>query len=179
VFGVSRASGQAVDAITLRESHLRSPLGEMLLVSEGGTICALEFLDQKDRVHKLLRRRYGNFNLMKARDPETYCARVQAYFDGALDAIDHLPVDGGGTPFQRRVWSALRAIPAGTTLSYSALAACLGMPKAVRAVAGANALNPVSIIVPCHRVIGADGALRGYAGGLQRKRWLLQHEGAM
>ena len=164
---------------TLCISHLDSPIGEMLLAGEGETICALEFLDQSDRLWTLLRRRYGNFNLVKARNLEAYCACVQAYFDGALDALDDLPIDGGGTPFQRRVWSALRAIPVGTTLSYGALAARLGIPTSIRAVASANARNPVSIIVPCHRVIGADGALRGYAGGLKRKRWLLQHEGAL
>ena len=164
---------------TLCISHLDSPIGEMLLAVEGETVCALEFLDQSDRLWKLLRGRYRTFNTVDVRAPEVYCSRVQAYFDGSLDALDGLPVDGGGTPFQRRVWSALRAIPVGTTLSYGALAARLGIPTSIRAVGSANARNPVSIIVPCHRVIGADGALRGYAGGLKRKRWLLQHEGAL
>jgi len=168
-----------VSETTLCISHLDSPIGEMLLAVEGETVCALEFLDQSDRLWKLLRGRYRTFNTVDVRAPEVYCSRVQAYFDGALDALDDLPVNGGGTPFQRRVWSALRAIPVGTTLSYGALAARLGIPTSIRAVGSANARNPVSIIVPCHRVIGADGALRGYAGGLKRKRWLLQHEGAL
>ena len=83
-----------------------------------------------------------------------------------------------GTPFQRAVWAALRRIPAGETLSYGQLAAQIGKPKAVRAVGLANGSNPVGVVVPCHRVIGADGSLTGYGGGLPRKLWLLEHEGA-
>ena len=83
-----------------------------------------------------------------------------------------------GTPFQRRVWTGLTTIPPGETLSYGALAAKLGCPRSVRAVGTANGANPISVVVPCHRVIGADGSLTGYGGGLERKRWLLNHEGA-
>jgi methylated-DNA-[protein]-cysteine S-methyltransferase len=103
---------------------------------------------------------------------------VRAYLAGSYGAIDGIPVDTGGTPFQRRVWSALRRIPAGQTLTYGALARRLGTPAASRAVGRAVSLNPVAIVVPCHRVIGADGRLTGYAGGLDRKRWLLAHERA-
>ena len=94
------------------------------------------------------------------------------------DALDALPVAAGGTPFQQQVWALLRRIPVGTTTTYAAIAAEMGRPTAVRAVARANATNPVGIVVPCHRVIGTDGRLVGYAGGLHRKRWLLAHEGA-
>jgi methylated-DNA-[protein]-cysteine S-methyltransferase len=96
----------------------------------------------------------------------------------AVPALDGLTVTTGGTDFQRSVWKALRAIPAGETRTYGQLAAAIGSPKAVRAVGLANGRNPVALIVPCHRVIGANGTLTGYAGGLERKRWLLQHEGA-
>ena len=102
---------------------------------------------------------------------------MEAYFAGNLAAIDEIRVETGGTPFQREVWAALRTIPAGTTLSYSALAVQIGRPKAVRAVGLANGANPISIVVPCHRVIGANNSLTGYGGGMQRKRWLLAHEG--
>jgi methylated-DNA-[protein]-cysteine S-methyltransferase len=96
---------------------------------------------------------------------------------GDLLAIDRVPVRTGGTAFQREVWAALRTIPAGKTISYGMLAARLNRSKAVRAVGAANGANPVGVVVPCHRVIGADASLTGYGGGLERKRWLLEHEG--
>ena len=101
------------------------------------------------------------------------------YFDGELQALDAVACDPGGTPFQSRVWTALRTIPVGTTWSYGELARRLGDPKAVRAVGFANGSNPIAVAVPCHRVIGSDGTLVGYGGGLERKRWLLAHEGAL
>jgi methylated-DNA-[protein]-cysteine S-methyltransferase len=101
-----------------------------------------------------------------------------AYFDGDVRALDALPVKTQGTAFQSEVWAALRAIPVGQTRSYGQLAAAIGRPSAVRAVGLANGSNPVGVIVPCHRVIGANGTLTGYAGGLERKRWLLAHEAA-
>jgi methylated-DNA-[protein]-cysteine S-methyltransferase len=101
---------------------------------------------------------------------------MDAYFRGELRAIDGLRVETRGTPFQRAVWTALREIPCGTTVSYSDLARRIERPSAVRAVGLANGANPVAIVVPCHRVVGAGGALTGYGGGLSRKRWLLAHE---
>ena len=106
-------------------------------------------------------------------------AALKGYFAGDLDGLKTIKWRVAGTPFQRKVWTALRTIPAGTTTSYGALAAQLDMPKAVRAVGLANGSNPISIVVPCHRVIGANGSLTGYGGGLERKRWLLQHEGVV
>ena len=104
--------------------------------------------------------------------------RLKAFFAGDLAAILEIPVESAGTPFQRKVWSVLRKIPAGETWTYTEVAARAGRPAAVRAAGAANGLNPISVVVPCHRVIGADGSLTGYGGGLDRKRWLLKHEGA-
>lgn len=113
-----------------------------------------------------------------AGDPHGAVDALRAYFAGDLRALDHLPVAAPGTEFQRECWRALRAIPPGTTTTYAALAESIGRPEAVRAVGAANGANPIAIVVPCHRVIGADGRLVGYAGGLERKRALLHHEGA-
>jgi methylated-DNA-[protein]-cysteine S-methyltransferase len=118
----------------------------------------------------------GGWTLTRARDPFGHTATLAAYMDGDLAALDSLEVATGGTPFQRRVWRALREISAGTTTSYGELAKQIGNPSSVRAVGLANGANPIGIVVPCHRVIGADGSLTGYAGGLQRKRWLIAHE---
>ncbi len=171
--------------VELTVERLDSPVGALLIVCHDGTLCALEFADHAARMRKLLTKRYGTVRLAEIANPSANpsagpsaaAAAIGAYLDGRLEAVAGLPADGGGTAFQRRVWSALREIPAGTTVSYRALAAGLDMPKAVRAVASANARNPISIVVPCHRVIGSGGDLRGYSGGLARKRWLLTHEG--
>jgi methylated-DNA-[protein]-cysteine S-methyltransferase len=150
-----------------------------VLACAGDKLCALEFADSEDRMLALLRRRYGAFKAVKTADPGRVCTRIGAYLLGELDALDDIVVDGGGTPFQRKVWAGLRKVAPGRTVSYAGLAKRLGMPKAVRAVARANALNPISLVVPCHRVIGSDGSLTGYGGGLPRKRWLLEHEGVV
>ena len=111
-----------------------------------------------------------------ARDPHGLTSAIARYFAGDLHAIDALPVKTAGTEFQRTVWRALRDIACGTTISYGELARRIGRPEAVRAVGLANGANPVGIVVPCHRVIGANGALTGYGGGMERKRWLLDHD---
>lgn len=160
-------------------SRLASPLGKLLLVSDGETLSALDFEDEAPRMMRLLRRHWGNCALARAPAPETFRRALADYFAGDLGALEPLPVRTNGTSFQRAVWAALRAIPAGATTSYGALAAKLGKPGASRAVGRANGANPVAIVVPCHRVIGGGGALTGYAGGLTRKRWLLAHEGAL
>jgi methylated-DNA-[protein]-cysteine S-methyltransferase len=157
-----------------------SPLGEILLVhDEAGALRALDFEDHAARMRRLLGLHYGEVELLSAGAPPGTRDALQRYFGGALGALETIPVATGGTVFQRRVWSALRTIPAGRTLSYGALAAGIGAPKAMRAVGLANGANPVAIIVPCHRVVGANGALTGFGGGLHRKRWLLEHEGAL
>lgn len=155
-----------------------TPLGAMVMVSSNAALLMLEFADSTARVERALRRRLGDAPLA-AGDPLGVRAALGAYFAGDLHVIDRLPVDAGGTPFQRRVWSALRAIPVGTTTSYGRLAAALGQPTATRAVGLANGANPIAIVVPCHRVVGADGRLTGYGGGVERKRRLLAHEGVI
>ena len=115
---------------------------------------------------------------LAARDPGGLTRAMRAYFKGDLGIIDKLPVETPGTPFQRSVWQALSKIRRGRTISYAELARRIGKPRAVRAAGLANGQNPISIVVPCHRVIGSDGTLTGYGGGLPRKKWLLEHEGA-
>jgi methylated-DNA-[protein]-cysteine S-methyltransferase len=169
-----------VDRFSFTLSHMASPIGEMQLVTdERGRLRALDWTDHEARLHALMRRQYPGraISLSHGAAPAALRGALEAYFAGALDAIDAVEVETGGTPFQKRVWAALRAIPAGQTASYSEQAARIGQPTAVRAVGLANGANPVGLVVPCHRVIGADGSLTGYGGGLERKRWLLEHEG--
>ena len=162
----------------LRLEQLPSPIGKILLVSDGDALRALDFDTHEDRMHRLLRLHYGRYELAPGPAPAAVRAAVAAYFEGDCGAIDAVPVATGGTAFQRAVWRALRAVPSGATTSYGRLAAHLGRPGASRAVGLANGSNPIGIVVPCHRVVRADGSLTGYGGGLHRKRWLLEHERA-
>jgi methylated-DNA-[protein]-cysteine S-methyltransferase len=141
---------------------------------------AFDWEDYEERLRRLMDRYYGTggVTLIEGRVPASVRKALDLYFAGRLDALDTIPVKTGGTDFQREVWAALRTIPAGRTLSYGGLAEQIGRPKAVRAVGLANGSNPIGLIVPCHRVIGADGSLTGYGGGIERKRWLLAHEQA-
>jgi methylated-DNA-[protein]-cysteine S-methyltransferase len=166
-------------ATTFLLGTLPTPIGTMLLVfDEDAGLRALDWSDHEARMRRLLRLHYGiAFTLRDAAPPSALHHPIEAYFAGDLTAIDGLAVRHNGTAFQREVWAALRAIPAGTTLSYGALAQRLGRDKAVRAVGLANGANPVGLVVPCHRVIGANATLTGYGGGLHRKQWLLAHEG--
>ena len=159
--------------------RLPTPLGEMLvLCDEEGVLRAVDWKDCEPRMRALLRRQYGAgaVRFVEARAASPARGALERYFAGELGSLEALAVRTAGTPFQRAVWAALREIPAGATTSYAALARALGRPRAVRAVGAANGANPVSVVVPCHRVVGADGALTGYGGGLHRKRWLLDHE---
>ena len=160
--------------------RLQTPIGTALLVTDAdGALRALDWEDYEARMRELLRLQYGAPELQNARAPKAIRAALSGYFKGDLDRLNAINWRVAGTPFQRKVWTALRTIPAGTTMSYGALALQLDMPKAVRAVGLANGANPISVVVPCHRVIGANGSLTGYGGGLERKRWLLEHEGAV
>ena len=150
--------------------HMDSPIGMIRMVCDvQGRLCQCEF-ESSEKLG-------SNYRAGKA--PQVVRDGLAAYFVGALDALISIVVRMEGTAFQQRVWRALREIPVGSTTSYGALAAKLGDSKAARAVGLANNRNPVGIVVPCHRVIGADGSLTGYAGGLSRKRWLLTHERAL
>jgi methylated-DNA-[protein]-cysteine S-methyltransferase len=140
---------------------------------------ALEWAGCEDRLDRLLRRHYGDdIEVTDSMRLSKASLKVLAYFDGDLAAIDTIEVETGGTAFQKKAWAALRRIPASSTLTYGALARRLRRPDAVRAVGAANAANPICVVVPCHRLVGADGSLTGYSGGLHRKQWLLVHEGA-
>jgi methylated-DNA-[protein]-cysteine S-methyltransferase len=138
---------------------------------------ALDWEDYEPRMRELLRLQYGDVVLRDARSPREIRAALSGYFKGDLASLNAIKWRVAGTLFQRKVWNALPTIPPGTTMSYGALAAKLGMPRAVRAVGHANGSNPISVVVPCHRLIGANGSLVKYGGGLERKRWLLEHEG--
>ena len=159
--------------------RIASPLDTLLVVCDrAGRLRALDFQDHEARLRRLLRAHYGEdgFALAAGRAPAAVTAALDGFFAGSVHALGALEVETGGTAFQRSVWHALRRIPAGVTTSYGALARAIGKPGAARAVGLANGANPIAIVVPCHRVIGAGGSLTGYAGGVERKRWLLEHE---
>jgi methylated-DNA-[protein]-cysteine S-methyltransferase len=157
-------------------AEIDTPIGRLTLVVHDRRVCALAFPEHWPRARARLERRFGRVDLRRASDPADVVSRLQDYFAGRLDALAAIEVDTGGTLFQQTVWRALRAVPGGRTVSYGALARTIGAPGAVRAVGAANGANPVAIVIPCHRVIGSDGTLTGYGGGLHRKRWLLAHE---
>jgi len=163
----------------LQLDTLMSPLGTILLVHDDEAhLRALDFADHEERMQRLLRLHYGKVSLRPAPAPSRTSEALARYFDGDHLALANIPVQTGGTAFQRQVWAGLRTIRPGQTLSYGGLAAQIGSAGAMRAVGRANGANPVAIVVPCHRVIGANGTLTGFGGGLPRKQWLLQHEGA-
>ncbi len=169
------------EKLQLLMHRIDTPIGEMLVVADhDGNLRATDWTDYEQRMRRFLRLHYGEdgFKLEPVRHLNGLTSAMHRYFAGELKAIDTLPVRTVGTPFQREVWRALREIPCGTTVSYGKLAERIRRPAAVRAVGLANGANPIGVVVPCHRVIGADGSLTGYGGGMERKRWLLEHEGA-
>jgi O-6-methylguanine DNA methyltransferase len=154
-----------------------SPVGRLLIAGdEEGALVALEYEDYPERMQTLMVSRFGASELRASSDPVGIVDRLERYFQEGVDTFSEVPVNLKGTALQVQVWQALRGIPAGETRSYGQLAGSIGKPKAARAVGHANSLNPVGIVVPCHRVIGSNGKLTGYAGGVQRKEWLLRHE---
>ncbi|MFM7230980.1 MAG: methylated-DNA--[protein]-cysteine S-methyltransferase [bacterium] len=166
----------------LARTVVATPIGPLALYAHEGALVTVAF----DGAHgpgtaheRRLTRALGAFTCSEVADAAGAATRLAAYFAGEREALGDQPLRALGTPFQSRVWQALRAIPVGATTSYARLAERLGQPRAVRAVAAANAANPLPVFVPCHRVVAADGSLWGYAGGLERKRALLAHEGAI
>jgi len=167
----------------LQLNRITSPIGEMLLVTdEQGTVRALDFTNNVARLTRKLFDRYSEINLREgpSESAKRIVERVDDYFKGDLGALDNIAVANQGSELQRKTWSALRKIPAGTTTTYGELARSLGFrnPRMAKEVGAAIAANPVAVIVPCHRVIGKDGSLKGFAWGLQRKQYLLTHEKA-
>ncbi len=161
--------------------HIDTPIGEFaIIVDDDRKLCAAGFTKRHERMEREIRVRSnrGESSLVRASDPGGWSAAIERYFAGDLAAFDGPPIAMRGTPFQLAVWRALREIPSGETRSYADVARRIGNPKAVRAVGLANGNNPIGVIVPCHRVIGSNGSLTGYGGGIDRKRWLLAHERA-
>jgi methylated-DNA-[protein]-cysteine S-methyltransferase len=170
---VARAEGE------LFTDTVHSEIGSIVIVTDAHAVVALDFADCEERMMELLRRRFADVVLRRRHDPLGAAGGLEAYFAGDLHALDEIRVNSGGTGFQQTVWHALRQIPPGQTRTYAQLATVIGRPTAPRAVGFANSLNPAALVIPCHRLIGSDSTLTGYAGGLERKRWLLRHEGAL
>jgi len=166
----------------LFQSQLPSPLGGMLLVTDAERrVRALDFADHEARLRRGLREHYGSAELTDASAPAEIVEAMARYFSGTLNALDTLPTATAGSDLQRQVWAMLRHIPAGSTTSYGKMARELGFadPRSAIDIGAAVGSNPIAIVVPCHRVIASNGDLKGYAWGLHRKRWLLEHEGAI
>jgi methylated-DNA-[protein]-cysteine S-methyltransferase len=166
------------DMTELDFDQVESPIGAIALVSRQGALCALDFADHRDRMRRRLEVRFGPVRLQETDDAGGHSSRLRAYLGGELDALRNLRVETDGTAFQRKVWSALQQVGCGETRSYADIAKAIDNPGAARAVGSANARNPIALVIPCHRIVAADRGLGGYAGGLDRKRWLLEHEGA-
>jgi methylated-DNA-[protein]-cysteine S-methyltransferase len=180
--GIATPSGASLGK--LEYTVIESPLGPLTIFAGSGLLMGVEFGDSRTDFegddHTELGRRLRRGGFVKPHpDPAGAVSALRAYFAGDLRALETLTVDPMGTPFQLRVWTALRSVPAGRTASYSDIANAIGAPTATRAVGAANGANPIAIVVPCHRIIGSGGSLVGYGGGLERKRWLLEHEGVL
>ena len=170
-----RADEHGTDIFRRRYRHAHRP--DAHVSDDAQRLRAVEWADHETRMLELLRRYYGpNALILRAARPSPAAIALAFYFDGDLDAVAELAIETNGTPFQRAVWAGLRFIPAGRTMSYGGLAAAIGRPHAARAVGAANGANPIAVVIPCHRLTGANAALTGYGGGLHRKRWLLAHE---
>jgi len=162
---------------TLILSTIEGPAGQLTLLTQDTCILICEFADRQARVEQQIKRFYSNYLITQGQPPTEITRAFEAYFSGDCNALNALPSKPEGTPYEQSVWRALQDIPVGNTTSYGALAKTLN--SSPRAIGRANGRNPVCLIHPCHRVIGADGSLTGYAGGLHRKEWLLKHEGAL
>jgi methylated-DNA-[protein]-cysteine S-methyltransferase len=158
---------------------IASPVGDLLAVTDESSLHALFFEGREDRVQRWLGNRAAHVELVERPGCLGIRERLARYFAGDFTAFDGLRLSTGGTPFQESVWAQLSTIPPGTTTTYGAIAQRLGSPKLSRAVGLANGSNPIPIVIPCHRVVGSNGKLTGFGGGLPRKTWLLRHEGVL
>ena len=164
--------------MTIEIEVVDSPIGSVLMARRREAVVAVKFEDSRDRLERWLSRRFPVEEVVEARTESATGAALRRYFGGDVCALDEINVDPGGTPFQAAVWEALRRVPSGATVSYRDLAGMAGVANAVRAVGTAMGTNPIGIVIPCHRVIHSDGSISNYGGGVERKRWLLEHEGA-
>ena len=165
--------------MSLSTRKIDSPIGRLTLSASSRGLCSIDFEGKRRELPKDPGRDDRRSDAESERNVRLAEEALLRYFRGDFGAFDEIPLDFSGTPFQRKVWSALRRIPAGKTRAYSDIARQIGSPRAVRAVGAANGANPIPIVVPCHRVIGKDGDLTGYGGTLERKEWLLRHERAI
>jgi methylated-DNA-[protein]-cysteine S-methyltransferase len=164
--------------MSLLRTTLDTPIGPIFFIERDDTVVAAGFTGECDHaatLERYVKRRFRE-EIVESPTRSRIAKKLEEYLAGDLSALDAIAVDAEGTEFEKRVWRALRTIPAGATASYAEIARAVGSPTAVRAVGAANAKNPISVIVPCHRVIRSDGSLCGYAGGIHRKQWLLAHE---
>jgi len=164
---------------TVAIASVPTPLGPMHIATVPHGLCGAVFDDRYQALEPRLRRVFGPYFNVVPGDPHDVASRLDAYFDGTLDALADMPLAIAATPMQRRVWALVSALPAGTLSTYAALADRLGMPRAQRAVGVCLATNPAPLFIPCHRVVAASGNLASYPGGVARKRWLLRHESAL
>lgn len=162
---------------TIEIDVLDTPLGHLELAVHDGALVTVKFDDRWGSGVDQLSRHHGDVPITPAEDPAGMTSALRRYFEGDVNAIDGLSVDVRGTPFQEAVWKALLEVPAGKTATYGEIARVIGSPRAVRAVGTAVGSNPVGIVVPCHRVLPASGGVGNYGGGVDRKAWLLAHEG--
>lgn len=156
--------------------RIKTPIGALLITHDGLGLANIAFADREERRAGELKRDFPNATATRSPKRTRFADALELYFSGDIKAIDKLPVIDFGTDFQKRCWKALRRVPVGSTRSYGAHARIIGRPNASRAVGAANGFNPISIVVPCHRLVGANGSLVHYGGGLERKRWLIDHE---
>lgn len=162
----------------LRRCEITSPLGQFIVLHSDAGVVGTGWHESFHRTHAHLRRHMGPWTEVRVTSIAGVTDRLSAYFDGQLDALEGISVNAHGTPFQNKVWKELLAIKVSLTCAYKDISERIGHKQSFRAVAGANRANPIPLIIPCHRVIAADGGLGGFSCGLDRKRWLLNHEGA-
>ena len=160
----------------LWQERVQSAIGPLVIVTSDRELCSLDYQGYEERMHRLLRKRWGEVELHERPDASPALRAVHRYFSGELRAFESVSICFNGTDFQRRVWRELIRIPPGATASYHTIAKAIGKPGGSRAVGMANGSNPIALAIPCHRVIAANGALGGYAGGVEKKEWLLNHE---